>query len=274
MLTNLLKFYVSLLFVLTPLKALAEDEQHIVSRRSFLGGLLATAGAAAAAPVIPINGTPSALTEAAKLQLAKLRLSSLDTIDSGLEVYIDKLTQIMKSTDSQRLKEFLSMRIEKAERALAVYKDIQLNSTGEVTTDHSTSVSQADPSVQAEKERLKQLHKKNQERVQNLGDLESIDPDVRLLMIRGLLDVDVMNRMAAQNAYGIENTILSNPDVSLLTEYKRLIEATIASAPASSLVLILAPQLLAEVEVVLENSPLWHRRHQAKGKALSCGKFI
>jgi len=272
---NLLKFYVSLLIALAPLSALGDDEKPEMNRRSFLRGLIATAGAAAATPVIASGGSGvSTVPKAIKLQLAKLRVSGLrvssDTIDTSLETYIDKLTQIMENTEPGRLKDFLSMRIEKAQKTMAVYREIQLNSNGEVPTDHSSSLSQT--RLQAEQERLKQLHKDNLERIKNLGDLESVTPDVRLVMIRGLLDTDLMNRMVAQNIYGVENSILSNPDVSLLIEYKRLLEATIDQAPETSLVAKIAPQFLVEVNLVLESSPLWHSRQ--KGSSLSCGKFF
>ena len=262
---SFLKFYVSLLIALAPTAALSTDG---MSRRSFLRGALAAAGTAAAAPSLLAN---TRIPYAIKLRLMKLRLSTLDNVDSGLENYINELKKIMEQTEPGRLKDFLNMRIEKAEKSLSIFKEVQLNTKGETITDHSSSSNPAPSSTEAEQHRVRQIHQENQKRLESLGDLESVPLAIRILMIRGLLDVDVLKRMAMQVHYGRENRILNSADLSLLIKYRELLIKTQQSVGESNLAFYLVPQFIDEVDHVLKQNADWQK---IKGSAISCKKMI
>jgi len=272
-----LKFYVTILLMVTSSVSFADDDlPEDSSRRGFLKAVVATATSAAVAPsVVSEIGTATRvkIPPEIKRQLARFRLESLDTVESGLEVYIEKLKEIAQNTNSKELEVFLKARVKSAEQALSVFNNVKINSQGEEITRFELQ-QDVETLRLPEKERLKEKQALNQSRLNSLSDLQSMPHDVRTLLIRGLLDVGLMNRMAWQAHFGAEAQILDAADADLLQSYKEMLAITLESAPKNSLSSLLIPKLLKEARFVLSNSPVHKLKKRNTNRSFSCGKFI
>jgi len=251
----------------------ADENKKGLTRRGFISSFLA-AGAVAATPssVLSAGSTSgsstAALPPAILKKLAAIRISSLDTIDSGLNVYIKQLRKILADTRSESLKKLLNARIIKAENALTIYQDVRMAARGEVTTsfENSNTVSNSLSKID-QKETLRL----NQKKIRMLQDLDSISPDLKFLIIRSVLDVRLLNRMAWQAHYGSESIILSQSDTALLEKYQLALEKALSMSPPDSMSALMIPKLLTEVDFVLDNTKFSVRTGR---ESFSCKSLI
>jgi|GEM_PF-2766220 len=264
----------ALLFIST--SGLGNEEKSKISRRGFLGSLVATTATAVVAPSVLSAGANTTAASSAVIpqallkKLAALRIASLDTIDSGLGVYVKQLKKILSATKSDKVASLLNARILKAEESLAVYDQVRAAAQGEMRTSFNKgSNAGGDSLTQTDHQSTLKL---NQKKARALRDLSSLPPDSRFLIIRSLLDVRLLNRMAWQAHYGSASLVLTSSDVSLLEEYRHALELTLSDSAKGSLSKSIIPSLLREADFVLENTSLSLRAKKAR--SFSCKKIL
>lgn len=257
--------------------ALAEKkEKEGVSRRSFLQRAAAAVTAVVAVPSLPFSAgaTAKGLPITLRKKLASLRLSTLGTSDSGLKIYISQLKELTHPGTPDVLKKYINVRINSAEQALEGFDAMKAEQLAFKTKTKSlgAKISKKNALKSASKNSRPGLKKINLNKIEALGDLNAMPPDIRMLTIRTLLDVNLMSRMAWQAHYGDKTVTLTKNEVQLIQEYKHLLNLTLKSAPKKSLSSVLIPKLVQEADFVLEAYRSTSRLK--KTNIISCSKIL